>query len=348
MPVTLTDVAQVAGVSIATASRSLSPSNHPVNNQTRQRVLQVAEEMGYRPNLIARSLRLERTFTLGVVAENVAEFFSSLILRGILDYFAGSAYSIIILNTYYDEDTEIEAVNTLLKRSVEGIIFIDTALHSVENTGTSHIIPSVFVNRRYQASENHCIIPDNRQSARLATKHLAQMGHQHIAYIGGPVGWEATKKRHAGYCDILTEYNIPYKHEYVAEGDWQLRSGHQTAQCFVRLENPPTAIFASSDRMALGAIYALQDCGKQVPEDVAVVGFDNRAFTEFVRPMITTVSLPGYEMGQTAAKFLLNKVEGYDVPNCIVPICGELIVRESCGTQLGIPSVSTLSDLKNN
>ncbi len=331
MSVTLTDVAQVAGVSVATASRVLSHSDHPVNSQTRQRVQQAADELGYRPNLIARNLRLERTFTLGVVLENVAEFFTSLILRGILDYFAGSAYSIIILNTYYDERTEIEAVKALIRRSAEGIIFIDTAMHSVEDIASPNAIPSVFVNRRYKVAEKHCIIPDNRHNAQLATEHLVKLGHRRIAYIGGPEGWEATYERHAGYCDVLTQYNLSYQPPMVAEGDWQLASGYQSAQRFARLPNPPTAIFASNDRMALGAIYALHDDGKCVPEDVAVVGFDNRAFTELVRPAITTVSLPGHEMGQTAARLLLNQVEGQDLPRGIVPTCGQMIVRESCG-----------------
>jgi DNA-binding LacI/PurR family transcriptional regulator len=334
MPVTLTDVAQVAGVSIATASRVLSQSEHPVNIRTRQRILQVADELGYRPNLIARSLRLERTYTLGVVIENVAEFFSSLILRGILDYFASSTYSIIILNTDYDEETEIEAIKHLIRRSAEGVIFIDTALHSVQKMDSSQTIPSVFVNRRYQVSEEHCIITDNRMNARIATEHLVNLGHLRIAYIGGPAGWEATTERHTGYCDILSQYSLPYLPNLVSEGDWQLASGYQATQRFLRLNDPPTAIFATNDKMAMGAIYAVQDAGKKVPEDVAVVGFDNRTFTDLIRPAMTTVSLPGYEMGKTAAKMMMDQMRGQEMACSIVPICGELIVRESCGAHL--------------
>jgi DNA-binding LacI/PurR family transcriptional regulator len=334
MPVTLTDVAQVAGVSIATASRALTHSDHPMNSETRQRVLSVANELGYRPNLIARSLRLERTFSVGVVVENVAEFFSSMILRGILDYFAGSAYSIVILNTYYDESNENEVVQTLVRRSADGIIFIDTALHSVEDVVTNYAIPSIFVNRRYQFEHEHCIIPDNRQNARMATEHLVKLGHQSIAYIGGPDGWEATAERYAGYRDILAQYDLQFQPALVAEGNWQLISGYQAVQHFLNLADPPTAVFASSDKMALGAIYAVLDCRKRVPEDVAVVGFDNRFFTELVRPMITTVSLPGYEMGQVAAKQMLNQLEGGTKSNDLTPVCGKMIVRESCGAHL--------------
>lgn len=331
MPVTLTDVAQVAGVSIATASRALSESNHPVSTETRRHILRVADELGYHPNLIARSLRTDRTFTLGVILENVAEFFSSLILRGILDYFSGSAYSIIILNTYYDKQMEIDAVKILQHRSTDGIIFIDTAMHAAEEFTSHHTIPCVFVNRRYQVAQEPSIIPDNRQNARKATAHLAELGHRRIAYIGGPKGWEATRERYNGYCDVLKERGIPYQSTYIAHGDWQLSSGYDAAQELMHLADPPTAIFATSDRMALGAIYAVYDFGGQVPDDVAVVGFDNRNFTSIVRPAVTTVSLPGYEMGQKAAQLLLHQLEGRDMPRGIMPVCGQLIIRESCG-----------------
>ncbi len=333
MPVILTDVAQVAGVSVATASRVLSHSDHPVNSQTRERVLNAANTLGYRPNLIARSLRLERTFTIGVVLQNVAEFFSSNILRGILDHFDGTAYSVNIMNTYYDEQLELETIKTLIQRSAEGIIFIDTALHSADAIALSSNIPGVFVNRRYRFAEQHCVLPDNRRNAQVATEHLVKLGHCRIAYIGGPEGWEASHERHAGYRDVLRQSGIPYQPALVAEGDWQIDSGYRAAQYFAALAEPPTAIFASSDRMALGAIYALQDSGRKVPEDMAIVGFDNRNFTELVRPSITTVSLPGYEMGQTAARLLLEQIEEKSLSGGMIHTSGQLFIRESCGAR---------------
>ncbi|MDF1512739.1 MAG: LacI family DNA-binding transcriptional regulator [Anaerolineae bacterium] len=337
MPVTLTDVAQVAGVSIATASRVLSNSSHPVNKQTRDLIVQVANQLGYRPNLIARSLRTDRTYTIGVVVENVAEFFTTLILQGILDYFAGSAYAIFILNTFYDPDTEVEAVNSLLMRAAEGIIFIDTALHSVEDTTTS-VTPSIFVNRKYEYPGEQCVIPDNRYNAHLATEHLIKLGHSQIAYIGGPDAWEATQERHAGYKEALKQYGLPYRSDYVAAGNWQLGSGFQAAKGFLHLADPPTAIFASSDKMALGAVYGIQERGLRVPDDIAVVGMDNRPFAEMVRPSLTTIVLPGYKMGYMAADHLLKKIEGMDAPSGYLPICGEIVVRKSCGA----PKIDTI------
>jgi DNA-binding LacI/PurR family transcriptional regulator len=336
MPVTLTDVAQVAGVSIATASRVLSQSDYPVREETRDRVLQAAEHLGYRPNLTARGLRTDRTYTLGVVLQNVSENVSSSILRGILDYLMHTSFSALILNTDYDPEVEAEVVKDLVQRTADGVIFVDTAKHSVDEVVPYTGIPSIYVNRRYQrAVEEHCVVPNNRLNAYLVTEHLTRLGHRAIAHISGPQGWDATLERVGGYREALRVHGLPVEPDLIERGDWQLPSGYQAAAALLRRDPRPTAVFASSDRMALGAIYAAKDAGLDVPGDVAVVGYDDREFARFVRPSLTTIRMPGYEMGQEAARLLVSRIEGRAESGGVIAVPGELVVRASCGGGAG-------------
>jgi LacI family transcriptional regulator len=331
MPTTLTDVAQVAGVSIATASRVLSHSDYPVREETRRRVLRAAKDLGYRPNLIARSLRTERTFTIGVVLENVSESLSSSILRGILDHLAHTAFSAMILNTDYDPEVEAQIVEDLVRRTADGVIFVDTAKHSVDEVVPYTDIPSIYVNRRYRHTvADHCVVPDNRLNAYLVTEHLIRLGYRAIAHISGPDGWEASRERLSGYEEALHVHGLAAG--LVRPGDWQLDSGYRATAALLRRDAaPPDAIFASSDRMALGAIYAVEDADLRVPDDVAVAGYDDREFARFVRPALTTIRMPGYEMGAEAARLLVSRIEDRSESGGVIAVPGELVVRASCG-----------------
>jgi DNA-binding LacI/PurR family transcriptional regulator len=175
------------------------------------------------------------------------------------------------------------------------------------------------------------VVPDNRFNGYLATEHLIRMGHRRIAHITGPEGWEATRERAGGYREALKAHGLEADPELVVPGDWLLPTGYRGGQALMGLDDPPTAVFASSDRMALGAIYSFQDAGVRVPEDVAVVGYDDRDFAQLVRPALTTVRMPGYEMGARAAQLLLDRIRGDLGRGCEVPVPGELIVRASCG-----------------
>jgi DNA-binding LacI/PurR family transcriptional regulator len=167
----------------------------------------------------------------------------------------------------------------------------------------------------------------------LATKHLAELGHQRIAYINGMQDWLEAQNRLAGYRDILTERELPVDEALIKPGDWGVDSGYQSAQALIALEHPPTAIFASNDLMALGAIYAIQEAGLRVPDDIAVVGYDDRDFAAWVRPSLTTIRMPSYEMGQAAARLLLEQFAGEELEDA-TQVPGKLIVRQSCGAKI--------------
>jgi DNA-binding LacI/PurR family transcriptional regulator len=174
-------------------------------------------------------------------------------------------------------------------------------------------------------------VPDDYYGASIATEHLIRLGHRQIAYINGPENWHTCRARLSGYRDTLSSHNLPFEPTLVEPGDWEIESGYAAANHLLKLAKRPTAIFAANDAMALGAIYALHDAGLRVPEDVAVVGYDNRNFTKTVRPRITTVNMPVIEMGGVAAELLLKQIAEGRKEEEEIKVKGQLIIRETCG-----------------
>jgi DNA-binding LacI/PurR family transcriptional regulator len=165
----------------------------------------------------------------------------------------------------------------------------------------------------------------------LAVRHLIGLGHCRIAYINGPENWHNSQTRHLGYQDELESHNLLPDPDLVQPGDWELESGYQATQNLLSLDEPPSAIFAANDLMALGAVYAVQDAGLDVPGDMAVVGYDNRNFTKIVRPKLTTVVMPMYEMGRVASGALLEQIADGREEIEEIKVRGELIIRDTCG-----------------
>jgi DNA-binding LacI/PurR family transcriptional regulator len=333
MPVTLHELAKAAGCSVSTVSRALTSSQHPVNDVTRERILALASQMGYRPNMTARGLKTDRTFTIGLIVYNIGSPFTPVLIRGIQEYLKQRDYFSIIISTDWDSDLEKDAVHQLISRSIDGIIFVESWRDESNNTLDLANKPYVFVYRLFNGSYANSVIVDDHFGAGLAVEHLIKLGHRRIAFINGPHGWDASKDRLEGYQFMLAQHGIAYDPTLVVEGTWEVQSGYPAAQKFLALPDRPTAIFAANDLMALGAIYAIQDAGLNVPGDVAVVGYDDREFTGFSKPTITTVSPPSFEMGQMAAQLILNRLENQVEIENSIRVKGKLIVRESCGAQ---------------
>ncbi len=334
--ITLYEIAKVANVSIATVSRALTDSGHPVNFATKQRVLNVAKELGYRPNLVARSLKTDRTFAVGIITDTITSPFSPLIIRGIQDHLEESGYISLIINGDWNPETEAKAISTMLSRAVDGLIFVESWLHETNSVLELTDKPHIFVHRLFDGNDyRNRVSVDEIYGAHLAVEHLARLGHHRIAFINGPEGWYASEYRLRGYQETLALSGIAYDPELVATGDWEVQSGYPAAKHFLELPQRPTAIFAANDLMALGAIYAIQESGLRVPEDIAVVGYDDRESASLSRPTITTVTMPCYEMGQAAARLILNLLENGDEAEELIKIRGALIVRESCGAPGG-------------
>ena len=331
MPITLEDISKATGFSIPTVSRVLSNSTYPVSSATRQRILESAQALGYRPNLSARGLRTERTNTIGILVDDIMSVFTPPLVRGIQDYFNEHAISCLVMNSDWRPDLEHMAIESLLSRSVDGIIFAEYSHRVVHDALRRSQIPHLFVHRLFAKSVQNSILPDDYYGASLAVRHLLSLGHRRIAYISGPTTWHSNQRRYVAYRDELARNEIEIDPAMIQPGDWEIDSGYAAAGQLLEHPERPTAIFAANDLMALGAIYRLQDAGLGVPGDVAVIGYDDRDFAKIVKPRLSTVSLPVYEMGQIAAEKLLAQINGASSPFDETLVKGILYVRETCG-----------------
>jgi LacI family transcriptional regulator len=331
MPAKLEDIARESGFSIATVSRVLSNSKYPVRASVREKILETAQTMGYHPNMIARSLRTDQTNTIGILVDDLLSPFSPPVVRGIQDRLKENNFFSLIVNSDWDLEQEQAGIVSLLSRPVDGIIFVEYSHLTSSEPLTNANKPGVFVHRLFGTSIKNSVVPDDIHGASLAVEHLIHLGHRSIAYISGLETWHNSKERLEGYKKVLEKHGIPLVEEWIMVGDWEVEGGYMGAQRLLQLENRPTAIFAANDLMALGAIYAIQDAGLSVPNDIAVVGYDNREFAWIVRPSITTVEMPVYEMGRIAAEILLQQIFKGSRENDEVKVRGKLIIRESCG-----------------
>ena len=332
MSIKLEDIAKETGFSISTVSRVLSNSNYPVSKSIREKVLQTAEMLGYEPNIAARSLRTDRTNTIGIIVDDLLSPFTPPIVRGIQDYLHENGFLSLIVNSDWDPGQEQAAIKTLLSRPVDGIIFVEYSHQTTSDILERSNKPRVFVHRLFGSPIKNSVVPDDYYGASLATDHLIKLGHHHIGYINGPENWHNCRARLRGYQDTLATHHLPFDPSLVQPGDWEMESGYAATKNLLNLTKRPTAIFAANDVMALGAIYAIQDAGMRVPQDLAVVGYDNRNFTKTCRPTITTVSMPVIEMGGVAAELLLRQIAEGRKEEEEIKVKGQLIIRETCGT----------------
>src|SRR5919109_373534 len=289
MSIKLEDIAKETGFSISTVSRVLSNSSYRVSEPIREKVLRVAATMGYEPNIAARSLRTDRTNTIGIIVDDLLSPFTPPIVRGIQDYLHERGFLSLIVNSDWDPDQEQAAIKTLLSRPVDGIILVEYSHQTTSNVLERSHKPRVFVHRLFGSPIKNSVVPDDYYGASLATEHLIRLGHRRIGYINGPERWHTCRARLSGYQDTLAKHKVGFELSLVQPGDWELESGYAAAKNLLGHTERPTAFFAANDMMALGAIYAIQDAGLSVPADVGVVGYDNRNFTKTVRPRLTTV-----------------------------------------------------------
>jgi len=331
LSITLEEVARAAGVSLATASRVLNNSDHPISTKTRDRVLQSAVAMGYRPNLLARSMRTERTATIGIIADDLLSPFTPPIIRGIQDYLKTIDYLGLIVNSDWDPALEQAAIDRLLSQGVEGVIFVESGHLAATQALVAAKKPYMFVHRLFGASVQNSVVPDDVANTQLVVAHLIHLGHRQIAHIAGPLGWYSARQRVEGYKATLAAHGLTWATQWLVEGNWEYDGGVAAMTQLLATSPRPTAVFVANDYMALGAIAAANAAGLQVPGDLAIVGYDNREFSRVLPPQLTTVSLPVYEMGFRAAELLWQKIQGEQAEIDEVKLCGQLYIRESCG-----------------
>ncbi len=324
------DVARRAGVSVTTVSHVINETR-VVSPESRQRVLAAMNELGYQPNALARSLRRKETYTLGVIVPDSADPFFAEIVRGIEDTSFQRGYTITLCNSDSDLDKELLYTNALTEKQVDGILFLAAGGKSTEHIQSLHKrrMPLVVVDRHTSNMGLDSVQIDNAWGGWAATRHLVELGHRRIGCISGPSDLTLSAERVTGYRRALQEGQLMIDECLIVKGDFQYESGYRAAHYFLNLKEPPTAIFACNDLMAVGLVSAAQALGYEIPTDLAIVGFDDVRLASFINPPLTTIAQPKYDIGRIATTMLLERIGNPDMPPRQQTLKTELIVRRS-------------------
>lgn len=327
--ITLKMVAERAEVSVNTASRAIN--NKPdINDETKKRVLKVAQELGYVRNATAVALRTKKTRTLGVViADNRNPFYAE-VLNGIEEAAREKNYHIILANTQRDYQKEEEAINLLLAKRVDGLLItpVQDRNDDIKNLIEANI-PFVIVGRDFKNIEVDAVYNDEVKGGFLATKYLIKKGHKRIALINGFLHKSPARGRLEGYKKALKEYGIPFDDSLVSVGDIDVKDGYERTKQLLEKGLNFTAIFAYNDMMAFGAMRAIKEKGLRIPEDIGLVGYDDIPFSSLISPSLTTIRLKKQELGVESLKLLLSRINVSRKKTKKIMLDVELKIRET-------------------
>ncbi len=327
--VTIKDIAERAGVSINTVSRALN--NKPdISEETKRRILEIARELGYVKDFTASSLRSRETRIVGVILADSANPFYSEVLKGIEAASRKYGYQIILMNTERIYENEVKAIETLLQRRVDGLLIAPVQEKDDDIRAlVDRKIPVVIVGRHFEGVDVDEIHSDEVKGGYLATKHLIEKGRRNVLMINGYLFKSAAYMRLEGYKKALREYGIPLRDDYVIITDIDIEDGYEAVYNAHKRGLKFDGIFCYNDLMAFGAMKALRDLGYRIPDDVAVVGYDDIVYASYVCPTLTTVRIKKYEMGYEAFRMLLQRIKGLRKKTKRVILDVELVVRES-------------------
>lgn len=329
MTVTMRDVAQKARVSIKTVSRVVNDQGE-IAETTRQRVLAAINELGYRPSRIARAMVTQRSHTVGLVIPDITNPFFPEVARGVQDLAQAKDYNVFICNTDEDVEEDLRTLHSLADQGVDGIIVFSSMVSDDKLSAFADTFrPIITINRFFEHPNVSLIMVDNYQGARLAMAHFFEKGHTAIAMLTGNSASPQKIRRVRGYCDALTEANLPVNDNWIIPATPNMTNGYQAA-CQLLTQYPQiTAIFAYNDLLALGALRACYELGRRVPQDCAVIGFDDIQLASMVTPALTTVHYDKYALGQTAINRLFEMIETPQAPFLPIEVGVKLIIRES-------------------
>ncbi|MBI9051610.1 MAG: LacI family DNA-binding transcriptional regulator [Anaerolineaceae bacterium] len=334
--ITQDDVAKAAGVSRFTVScvvNNLSGGNVRVSDETRQRVLQVVEQLGYVPNRMARSLRTSKTNTIACIIPDISNPFYPLFARGIQDVAVAHQYNLFLMSTDGIVDRERNSLRAAIANQVDGIIYSQFNL-TEEDLLTAKV--PVVINGHMSVNQFDRLMVDDRKPSYEMISLLIESGHSRIAIIAGQKESPQSQARLEGYRQALVDHNIPENSEWIRFGDFSERGGKQEMHNLLMLTKLPTAIFAANDLIALGAMMEIRDAGFRIPDDFSLVGFDNIPTVSYTTPALTTVNQFQYNIGQKAAEMLFERIEGL-IPSKprYVEMPYEIIIRESVAPPSG-------------
>ena len=332
---TIRDVAKRAGVAPITVSRVINNSGY-VNEKTRARVEAAIADLGYVPNVLARSLRSRRTGTLGLILTDISNPFWTTVARGVEDAASDAGFNVILCNTDESEVEQDKYLHVLMQKQVDGVLLVPARsavepIKFIQSQNTSVVV----LDRRIPNSQTDVVRCDSEGGAYQLTSLLLSLGHRRIAMLSGPRGVSTAEDRVAGYRRALAEAGVDVDAAPVCYGEFSLQSGYaMTLQVLARTPRP-SALFAGNNFIAIGALRALRDTGLRVPEDLALVGFDDLPADLVVDPFLTVAAQPAYEMGRQATELLLARLSE-EAPAAYQEIVlpTEIVVRQSSGQRL--------------
>lgn len=330
---TIYDIARKLNISPATVSRGLQ--DHPaISKKTKKKIFDMADEIGYRSNHFARNLRQQETKTIGVIVHELNSTFITSVLAGIEKITTEAGYDLIIAHSSESSKKEAANATNLFQKRVDGLI----ASLSVETTNLDHFkpftdkgVPLIFFDRVEQDGNNTVVIIDNARCGYVATKHLIDQGCKRIAHITASLKRNVYSQRFKGYQDALFDHKIPYDENLLFVTELTEKAGVESALQILKMKPLPDGVFITNDFVAAVCMRTLKEHGIAIPDDIAVVGFNNDAIGKLIEPALTTINYPGCDMGEIAARNLINHLKGVShlhQTNTIV-IRSELIVRKS-------------------
>lgn len=331
--VTIDDVARKAGVSMMTVSRVIN-KKEGVSAETSQRILAIIDELGYRPSSLARGLATNKTATIGLVIPDIGNPFFSDFARGVEHSAYAHGYSVFLCNTDEDVSREISLIDSLEEKRVDGLILCSPRLDDETLCRTlKHFPNAVLVNRTLGLPGDECmnsaVDNDDYLGAILAVEHLIQAGHTEIGFLAGPEASISSQKRIRGFQAAFEENQLPYESEWVWPCHPNAEAAKTTASEFLAKYPQITALFCYNDLVAVGALNAAANMNCQVPEELAIVGFDDIPVASLVRPALTTVRVARHQLGIEAINLLLSQIENSANPGQVITLKPDLIVRQS-------------------
>jgi LacI family transcriptional regulator len=337
-PVTLKDVAALAGVHPATASRALNLETRLlVSEDTATRILAAASSLGYRPNPVARSLRTRRSHTVGVLIPDLTNPLFPPIVRGIEDRLAADGYVALIGNTDSDDERERLVFELMRARHVDGFVFATARLRSsLLAEAAAAELAVVLVNRHAEGYGFPSVSVDNERGVDMAVAHLVSLGHRRIAHIAGPQDVSTGLSRYRGFLAAMKAHGLAVDPAQVSYARaYSIEEGDRCCRALLASGVGCTAVAAANDMLAVGCYAGLEAIGLACPDDVSVVGFNNMPFIDRLRPPMTTISFPHYQVGTEAGRLILERIAAADAPHKILYLAPELIVRGSTAPPRG-------------
>jgi LacI family transcriptional regulator len=343
----ITDVAEVAGVSIATVSHVINGTRF-VSDEVQEKVKAAINNLGYTPSSIARGLAGKETKNVGVIFSDISNPFFTELYRGLESILSPEGYHLILANTGEQDSNQEKTLQTIISRQIDGLIIAPTGrdsrmLNHLVETG----VPIVLIDRDAPVDGVSKVVVDNVAAAFLATSHLLEDGKHRVGIILGLPDVSTTQTRKEGYINALKAWNIPYQEEYVINGESKIGGGYQGVKQLMQLKRPPEAILSINNLMTIGALHAFRELGLHCPIDVGLIGIDDHPWSEINTPPLTVIRQPTFEIGVRAAKILLSNTK--NPKNTFEKLECSLIIRGSCSEKclqnyLKIPPIYTLME----